>query len=99
MTTKHADSKFPLFTRGNNTLTQRIKDRSLPRKLTGKPMYIEDSLLRESRNLSKARNKYTTNMLENASLADNLVNNVKSVESYRAKEHKLGILTPFTTTR
>ena len=99
MTAKHSDSRFPLFSRGNKSLTQRVKERTLPRKFTGKPMYIEDSLLRESRNLSKAKNKYTTNMLENASLAENLVSNIKSVESYRTKEHKLGILTPITTTR
>lgn len=62
-------------------------------------MYIEKALLRESRQFSKAKNKYTTNMLENSSLAEQFMHSKKSEESFRAKENKIGILTPLSTTR
>ena len=60
-------------------------------------MFIENNLLRESRKLSQARNKYTTNMLDNTSLAELIVKSKKTQQEFDKKEHKLGILTPLAT--
>ncbi|CAI2367218.1 unnamed protein product [Moneuplotes crassus] len=71
----------------------------VPRKAFQRKMYVENALLRESRKMSHARNKYITNMLENISVADKVVQSRKSNQSLRAKEHKLGVLTPLATNR
>mmetsp|Transcript_5137 Transcript_5137/g.4919 ORF Transcript_5137/g.4919 Transcript_5137/m.4919 type:complete len:343 (-) Transcript_5137:363-1391(-) len=71
----------------------------VPRKAFQKKMYVENSLLKESRKMSHARNKYMTNMLENISAADKFVQSRKSIEDFKRKEAQVGILTPLATNR
>lgn len=94
-----SDSKLPLSKKFMPALTQRFGKHSIPRKAFQKGMFVENALLRESRKFSQARNKYTTNMLDNASIAHKYVNSRKSEEDIRNKDQKLGILTPLTTKR
>ena len=67
---KFSETKLPIFKKFENSLTQRFGKHSIPRKMMQKNMYIEKALLRESRQFSKAKNKYTTHMLENSSVAE-----------------------------
>jgi hypothetical protein len=83
----------------NRTSISNLERRILGRKSLPKGMYVEGNLLRETRQFSLARNKYTTNMLDNSSLAERFIQSRKSEEDYVAKEHKIGILTPLATTR
>jgi hypothetical protein len=60
-------------------------------------MFVENALLRESRKLSQARNKYTTSMMDNASAAQLYVKTRKSQIDMMNKEKKYGVLTPVST--
>lgn len=67
-----------------------VHNRSVQDRVVRNGMYTEGNLLRESRQLSNARNKYTTGMIENSSLAKQFVDSRKSQENYIAKEKKIG---------
>lgn len=95
----HSGPKLPLQRKYGDTMVKRFGKGSIPRKAFQKAMYVENALLRESRKLSQAKNKYTTNMIDNVSAAEKFVKSIKSKEEMKAKEHKLGILTPLATTR
>jgi hypothetical protein len=78
-------------------MTHRFLKGSIPKSMLKKGMFVENVLLRESRKFSQARNKYTTGMLENTSMAERFVNSKKSQEENRKKQQKYGILTPLAT--
>ena len=82
-----------------SALTHRFGKHSIPRKAFQKGMYVENALLRESHKFSNVKNKYMTSIFDNMSSAEKFVNTRKSNQDYQSKEHKLGILTPMSTTR
>lgn len=97
--TSLSDKKLTLGRKFNNALTSRYVKPGAHRRSLKKGMFVENALLRESRKLSHARNKYTTSMMDNASAAQLYVKTRKSQIDMMNKEKKYGVLTPVSTWR